>query len=163
MTYFHTIDILHATRVLLVLLLPLCMNIIDILIDIHVIKLNYYLLQRFICVCEFDYITSMHFFLKRWLFEIQDINNEMEFFFVFLHVFFAVFNTTQNEYPTKNGCRIAPNTSLIVKPKGAILKIIIIDMIQALFARLISIQASTSVVFNMVLGTIHIKFKTIWG
>lgn len=50
-----------TTRVLLQLLLHLLMKRIEILMDIHVMELTYDLLQVFIYVFEFDYITRMQF------------------------------------------------------------------------------------------------------
>ena len=149
-----------TTRVLLLLLLHLFMNRIEILMDIHVMELNYDLLQVFIYVFEFDYITTMQFLKQRVIFNSR--NKQWDgIFLCFFLCFCCCFRHSTKQVSNKSGSRIATNTSLIVKPNGRILNIIIINLIQALFARLISIQASTSIVFNIVLGIIHIKFKKI--
>ena len=153
----------YVTRVFLLLLLLLLSNrilkTIEISMDIGLIQLNYNLIQVLICLFAFNcIITSIHC-LKQLLFTIDNTNNKMEFFLCFLGGFFVVFDTAQDGYKRKNGSQKATNTSLIKKPNGRIVNIIIIDEIQALLARLILIQAITSIVFNMVLHIIDIIFE----
>ena len=139
----------HCTRVFLLLKT----------MYIGLIQANYDLIQVFICLFTFNcIITSIHC-LKQLLFVIIYTNNKMEFFLIFLGCFFVVFDTAQHGYERKNGSRKATNASLMEKPNGRILNIIIIDLIQALFTRVIWIQVITSIVFNMVLHITDINFQ----
>ena len=148
----------HFTRVFLLLLLLLLLKTIESR-DIGLIQVNYDLIQVFICLFTFNYIITGIHWLEQLLFAINYTNNKMEFFLVFVAVFFVVFYTTQHGYGRKNGSGKATNASLIEKPNGSIVNIIIIEQVQALFTRLIRVQVITSIVLNMVSHIIDINFE----
>ena len=148
----------HLTRVFLLLLLFLLLKTIESM-DIALVQLNYDLIQAFICLFAFNcVITNIHW-LEQLLFVINCTNNKKEFFHGFFAAFFVVFYTPQHEYERKNGSGKATNASLMEKPNGTIVNIIVIEQVQALLTRLVWIQVITSIVLNMVLHIIDINFQ----